>query len=285
MRSTDLAVVFGIALVVGAGAGFAASAMSTPEAVDDGAATLEQQVDELGSELREVRGEWKKSERARDRLADRLARAESRLAQIEGLTNRSDGSVDATAAGRPSAEDVIAGPREAAVARNYDRLLKDLARKPGTEAVRAQLTQELEERTKRIHLAAQLRAMPEEERWAKAQADLNLSASQVADLKDAMAVRETRIEEGKSVTEMDLPNGGRFKRVKLDQEVVKAAQTEYDERLDRVLGRDQKAAWKDKGYENAFGRPRGNVVSLTSGAKGGGTSTIQITTSESSEEK
>jgi hypothetical protein len=112
----------------------------------------------------------------------------------------------------------------------------------------------------------ELRKLPKEERWAKAQEDLNLSPNQVDDLKSAAADFDEEMK-GAMVTEKtEAGNGGTFTVRRTDFEKAAAARKRYQERVDQSLDTDQRKKWKDDGYANAFGSPGGTTTAISVGS-------------------
>ncbi|MCG3134519.1 MAG: hypothetical protein HMLKMBBP_01833 [Planctomycetes bacterium] len=105
-----------------------------------------------------------------------------------------------------------------------------------------------------------MRMLPEEERWAKAKEELNLTDAQVDLIKRAVADRDAAMKDAFQVTrEGETGTGGRISIRSLDSEKASAAQESFRSTVDQTLDDGQKKTWKEKGYDHAFGRSPGGT--------------------------
>jgi hypothetical protein len=100
----------------------------------------------------------------------------------------------------------------------------------------------------------ELRALPEGERWDKAREELGLNDVQVDEIKAALEERDAAIDESMVVERDEDDGSSRISVRRMDFAKTREANEAYKKRVDNVLNDDQKKSWKDKGYENAFGR-------------------------------
>jgi hypothetical protein len=101
-----------------------------------------------------------------------------------------------------------------------------------------------------------LRQIPEAQRWDKARDELNLSWSQVEELKKAVADRDAAVKEATSVEKKTGPAGGALtiQRVS-DPGKIAHAQAAYHDKVKSTLDEGQRKSWNSKGYDHAFGEP------------------------------
>lgn len=119
----------------------------------------------------------------------------------------------------------------------------------------------------------ELRRLPEEERWSKAREEVGLNDVQVEEIKAALAERDTAIDASMVVERDETDGAQRISVRRMDFEKTREANEAYRRRVDNVLNDEQKKAWKEKGYENAFGRGAmgtATVISIGSISTGGG---------------
>ena len=115
----------------------------------------------------------------------------------------------------------------------------------------------------RMKKSAELRALPEEERWTKAREALGLSGGQEEELKAAIkeraeAMRAAVVVENKA--DNASPAAGEGLTVRMpDIEKIRDARTKYEERVNATLTPEQSKKWRDDGYEAALG-VRGAMV-------------------------
>jgi exonuclease VII small subunit len=272
MKTRDLVIVTAVTLIVGGAAGALAAGLvgSSQAAQPTRDAELSERVRHLELALEETRGRLKSAERSRDHLSEKLTGAEMRLSEVEREGPDTLAANDPAEAASAAIREVMGG-------------LQD-GRKPGRRSFRIggrngaviALGDALEEFKK----AATLRRLPEEERWQKAIDELRLTDGQVAELQDAVTARDEALTAASTTTEVTLDGGGTFKTNSLDHEKAEQANQAYDDRVANALDNDQREAWKDKGYEGAFGkrrRPRMSVLSrLGSDGQGGGAAVIEL---------
>jgi hypothetical protein len=135
----------------------------------------------------------------------------------------------------------------------------------GDGSLGVELPGAMKERLETMRKAHALRALDEDARWEKAQAELGLSYNQVADLKAAIEERSEAMAGARTTIESTTDGGATMVRASIDHEKLTAARKAYDERVAGVLNAEQRDAWKDDGYDQAFGGR-------------GGTATFAITT-------
>ena len=109
----------------------------------------------------------------------------------------------------------------------------------------------------RMKKSAELRALPEEERWTKARDALGLSGGQEEELKAAIkeraeAMRAAVVVENRGENAGPGAAEGISVRVP-DIEKIRDARTKYDERVHATLTPEQSKKWRDDGYEAALG--------------------------------
>jgi hypothetical protein len=125
------------------------------------------------------------------------------------------------------------------------------------EALGAQLP-EISKRLAAVSEGLKLRALPEADRWKKAQDELRLSDGQVQVLKDAVAERDKAMKEMMQVeTSEDEGGGSKITIKRLDPLKAAQAQSDYQRKVASTLDSEQKKSWDEKGYDSAFGGPGG----------------------------
>jgi len=117
----------------------------------------------------------------------------------------------------------------------------------------------------RMKKSAELRALPEEERWSKAREALGLSGGQEEELKAAIkeraeAMRAAVVVENRA--DNANPGAGEALTVRMpDMEKIRDARTKYEERVNATLTPEQSKKWRDEGYESALGVRGGMLAS------------------------
>lgn len=285
MNGKDLVLVIAGSMVFGGLAGAAGAMLVAPHAgqADPGQDDLGEQVAKLERALDDTRVELKQSDRARDHLEERLTKAELRVA---GLL---EASGDASHGTRTLNGVAIADGPDDGVRSDIEPPSKDDAVRE--EAVRRHLVDlktlalgDVKARLEKFKLAAQFRALPEEERWTKLQEDLRLTDPQVYEIKDALAERGEGLKAARTETtsEIETSLGGspvKLVMANIDPEKSKEANDRFKKRVDDVLNEDQRKAWDDKGYDQALGSGRGGLSfrrSTSSGGTDGGSTDISI---------
>jgi hypothetical protein len=109
----------------------------------------------------------------------------------------------------------------------------------------------------------QLRRLPEAERWQKAQDELNLTGSQVEDLKAATQrldddMKSSMVEETRTTD-----SGATLTVRKTDAVKSVEARKRYQESVDAALDTEQRKKWKNDGFANAFGRSGGGGTAIS----------------------
>ena len=100
----------------------------------------------------------------------------------------------------------------------------------------------------------ELRKLPEEERWEKAREDLGLTQNQIDEIRAATDARDEALEASMTVTHSEDGGGGRYTIKNLDPSKAKEANDAYRRRVENSLNEDQRTAWREKGYDRAFGK-------------------------------
>jgi len=262
MRAKDLALVLAGAVIFGGGAGALAAYLlgSTAPPAEAPDSALAERVKRLELTLEDTQQKLRQTERRRGQLEEKVTKAEIRLA---GIANReaaeeaaaaetatvfgSDGTFTVGGPGRS------AGGRKKAVA---GHVLGGKGR--ALQAISLDMTNTLEQFRK----AAALRALSEDERWDKAREDVHLTDGQILEIQSAIEERDAAIEAAKTSEEVVTSSGSTMRTVKMDGEKMKAAQDKYGERVDNLLATDQKTAWKEGGYDRAFGKRRGHAAAI-----------------------
>lgn len=136
------------------------------------------------------------------------------------------------------------------------------------------------EEMKGIGNGFRLRALPEEKRWEQAKTDVGISDAQAETLKQAVADRDAAMKEALATEESTSDGGaGTIRIARLDPDKAAAAQSAYRRKVDETLDEGQRAKWREKGYDHAFGRHGGggsravfiqSVVEEHDGAPGSG---------------
>ena len=121
----------------------------------------------------------------------------------------------------------------------------------------------------RFRKAAELRGLPEEERWGKARDALGLTSYQEEELKAAVKERAEAMKGAMSVSTAESSdaggNGSTAVTIAMpDLEKVREARRKYDERVGKTLNAEQAKTWREEGYEQAMGG--GGGVSFVSAA-------------------
>jgi len=105
----------------------------------------------------------------------------------------------------------------------------------------------------------ELRALPEDDRWRRAEEELGLGTVQIDEIKAAQADLEAAMKDAMTEEKIETSGGftSTFRRV--DGNKMRTAQKKFEDRVQNTLNEEQKAAWDEKGYAGAFGRPRPRV--------------------------
>jgi hypothetical protein len=111
----------------------------------------------------------------------------------------------------------------------------------------------------------ELRALPEDERWAKARDALGLSGGQEDELKAAIKERNEALRAAITVenrgADGGAPASGEAISVRApDIEKLREARKKYDDRVSSALTPDQSKKWRDEGYEAALGGGSRSVI-------------------------
>ena len=293
MNGKELGLVVVGAVLFGGGAGALAAHLvgSGPAAVSDDT-RFGDRVERLENALSDTRVELKKSQRARDHLEERLTKSELRLSGV--LNDRGTGARNSVGAAGSGPEDAgDAGVAHAARTRQVDTEQRKAELGMRAKVLRSSITHlstDFAAKMKKYKLAAKLRALPEDERWEKAREEMYLTDGQVTELQSAIAERDHLLKAARKQTEIELPDGNKFTTTTVDPTQMKTAQKAFSDRVDGVLNSDQKTAWSDKGYDQAFGNRRGarTMMITTSGKSstpgGGGGASISIGVFETDDE-
>ncbi len=110
-----------------------------------------------------------------------------------------------------------------------------------------------------------LRALPLEDRWAKAREDLGLTTTQEEELKSAIKERDDGMLEvvRAALKEAQPADGAGAQLTKerfLDLEKTQENRRRYNDRVNQTLNVDQQKKWREEGYEGALGGGHGAQV-------------------------
>ena len=114
----------------------------------------------------------------------------------------------------------------------------------------------------RFRRAAELRALPADERWQKARDALGLTLAQEEDLKAAIRERDESVRDSMKITTQDGKDGGsgQVTVAMPDMEKIRDARKKYEDRVGQTLNAEQAKKWKDEGYEGAMGGGAGTLI-------------------------
>lgn len=105
-----------------------------------------------------------------------------------------------------------------------------------------------------LQKSLELRRLPEEERWQKAREEVGLTDLQVEGIQAALAERDKAIEESMVALRDENDGERRISVRRMDFGRTQEANAAYREKVDTLLNDQQKKAWHDNGYDNAFGK-------------------------------
>lgn len=132
-----------------------------------------------------------------------------------------------------------------------------------------------------------IRAMPEDERWQYTADTLRLNSVQVDEIRAA----HTELQEGLKAAIVEETNetaAGTMTFRRVDGNRLREAQEAFQARVDNALNEEQKEAWNEEGFSQAFGRSRNalwvsaprRVRETGGGEEPAGTATIEIVTGD-----
>jgi hypothetical protein len=240
MTGLQIVGVLGVAAALGAVAGGAVAVLGSGADTTDADSAIIERLDDLQGRVNGLRDGVAES---RDAVAD----VRERVVAVElELSHRAAPTAGAVARGEDPNATIPLGTL------SEERVATDTAR-----AVRKALGQFKNQRwadvQKHFADAMKLRAMPEDERWGKAEEDLGLTTVQVDELRDAHADFEEARTAAISEEEVTVGEGIRTRVRRADSKKLAAAKAELERRVDNTLNSEQKKAWSDKGYSTAFG--------------------------------
>jgi hypothetical protein len=295
-----LLVLVGAATAAGAGGVAAATLMNDAPAGDGDSTALLERLDKLGTSLDDTNEILAESRDEIGGLRTRIEAVELGMHGSRGAPTTTDSGrrrVGSMHLGSTRVEEVgdgeevefassFAGTEEEMQA-HMDKAMKALGEKLQTgggsprlgtlfsEDVRLEgLTSSLSGLTKSF----ELRRLPENERWDRAREEVGLTDMQVEEIQAAIEERDKAIDESMVIEREEEDGASRFSVRRMDLDKTREANEAYRKRVDNTLNDDQKKAWKDNGYENAFGRGAmgtATVISIgtmTHDSSGGGES-------------
>ena len=260
MNGKDLVIVMVVAGAAGAAAAFATTLVNPP-ALPTGDGDLTARLDRIETALARA---------AEDRKAENesVAKLNERITGLQIDVNRAREESSAASGAEADAPGGVA----ARPGRARPRILDGTDQKPvqiegGTFTLgdpsggvvlgsRGEFTTgALRGRFESLTQGMRLRALPEADRWKKAQDEVHLTDAQVEGLKRAVADRDAAIKEAMQVETTTDANGTMtgltFRR--MDPLKAAAANDDYQKKVTDTLDADQEKTWKEKGYDHAFG--------------------------------
>ncbi len=104
----------------------------------------------------------------------------------------------------------------------------------------------------RFKKSMELRALPEDERWQRAEDELGLTTVQVDEIRAAKTDFDAAMKE--AITEETKTTDGGFSSTfrRIDGQKMRAARTAFDDRVANTLTSEQKDAWNNDGWKGAL---------------------------------
>jgi len=279
MGSSNTILVAAVAAVAGAGAAFGAVVALQPAPVRQDSGDVAERLDRIETAVARIATAQADSSRDMAKLSERitglqmdLSSAREEMRSGPGLGD-SDETVESGRPGRARRPDAVVGLGEESATREGKlpgRRRVWLGGKPGEGATLSTdgtiemdgITTRLGEidgALKGLSKGIQLRMLPEDQRWKKAQEDLVLQDYQVENLKRAVKERDEAMKGAMEVESGDQEDGSFLKIRRMDAEKAATAQREYDRKVTETLDSSQKKKWDDNGYGHAFGGQGGTM--------------------------
>jgi len=242
--------------VAGGAVSFLGQGGTEPEsnAVLDRIAQLQRDVDGLRDSVRE-------GKQGVGDLDDRLVSAEMDLDRMTE-ESRAARSANPTIAGTPTIEmPEIEIPTIHSPTIKWDvGDQKALAR----QALARQAQARAEAFRKQFARSMELRALPEDDRWAKATDDLGLTTSQVDEIKAAKAEFDAAMNDATTSETKTTQDGATMTFRRMDGNKIREARSRMDDRIGNTLNSEQKDRWANEGWKGAMtgSGPAGRRISI-----------------------
>ncbi len=249
MNAAQIVGVACLAGVLGAVAGGVVSVFASGEPARNDRAVFDR-LDELARGVDSLRSA---AQDGRDGVAD----LQERLIAVELELSRRAAAPSLPTSEAPGGIRVEGSEPTAVVRRSIDDVS---VRLHDMETAAARMAEHAKALQQNFAKSMELRALPEDERWARIAEELGLNSVQVDELKAAQTTLQEGMKAAITQETKTTDSGAEFSFRQVDGEKMREARKAFDDRVTTVLNDEQKKAWTDGGYQRAVGGGRGAMV-------------------------